>query len=250
MLVYSNLDDRRGFVWFMTTGYWQRIRERPRLLLLSALLLLGPTVGAGIWAHTNPVDAARVMPEVGAIAAQPPPEADRNLSLDMSTGFATAIFTNNIRVALIAFAGGLTLGLLTGWLLLTNGLLVGLLTGIEIAYGNGSVLFQLIVPHGVLELSLIIVAGAAGLRLGDALLRPGNRPRTERLAVEGRSCVEVALGTAVWLVPTGLVEGFITPAGYGLGAALIIGISLGALFWGLVLWRGRGEHAATSAPVP
>lgn len=237
-LVYSNLGERQGFVWFLTTGYWRRIRERPGLLLTSLLLLVVPTLGFGIWAHADPATATRVVPQVAQISAQPAPEADKQLSVDASTGFATMIFTNNIRVALIAFAGGMTLGLLTGYMLITNGVLVGLLGGAEIANGYGSVFFQLVVPHGVLELSLIAVAGAAGLRLGDALLRPGRQSRVENLVAEGRAAIEIALGSAFWLVPCGIVEGFVTPAGLGLPAAIVIGVGLGALYWGLLWWRG------------
>ena len=86
------------------------------------------------------------------------------------------------------------------------------------------------------------------------------------LAAEARIAVEIVLGTAPWLVLAGLVEGFITPRGLGLGPVIVIGASLGAVYWALVLWRGRparddaylevaeprsgAQHAATPAPVP
>jgi hypothetical protein len=59
--------------------------------------------------------------------------------------------------------------------------------------------------------------------------------------------VAIVLGTAPWLVLAGLVEGFFTPGGYGLGAALGVGLGLGALYWALLLWRGRPPHVEPSA---
>jgi uncharacterized membrane protein SpoIIM required for sporulation len=103
----------------------------------------------------------------------------------------------------------------------------------------------------VLELSGIVVAGAAGLRMGWALIDPGNRTRGEALRSEARAAVEIVLGTAPWLVVAGLVEGFLTPAGAGLDAVLAVGLSLGAVYWGLVLWRGTPDADSaelTAAP--
>jgi len=114
------------------------------------------------------------------------------------------------------------------------------------AAGNGEALWRLIAPHGVLELSLIVVAGAAGLRTGWALLHPGHLTRMESLSREGRAGVEMALGAAVLLVPCGLVEGFVTPRGLSLGAALTVGIALGVAFWAMVLWRGRAPRAVAA----
>ena len=97
-------------------------------------------------------------------------------------------------------------------------------------------------------------------------MSPGHRRRGAALAAEARVAVEIVLGTAPWLVLAGLVEGFITPRGLGLGPVIVIGATLGAVYWALVLWRGRparddaylevaerpsgSHHAATPAPAP
>jgi hypothetical protein len=75
--------------------------------------------------------------------------------------------------------------------------------------------------------------------MGWALVSPGHRRRGIALATEARVAVEIVLGTAPWLVLAGLVEGFITPRGLGLGPVIVIGATLGAVYWALVLWRGR-----------
>ena len=111
--------------------------------------------------------------------------------------------------------------------------------GLAIGAGNGRSFFELVTAHGVLELSCIIVSGAAGLRLGWSIIDPGNRHAWRSAAPRSRAPpIEIMLGTAPWLVVAGLVEGFLTPSGTGLPTVLAVGFSLGAIYWGLVLWRG------------
>jgi uncharacterized membrane protein SpoIIM required for sporulation len=243
-LVYGSQARRRSPLSFLATGYGQRVSERPVLLAVSALLLLGPLVLCALWAHDDPGTAARVAPEMFQGVTEPKPGgADLGLSSADRAAFSIRIFVNNIRVAFTAFAGGITAGLLTAGALLYNGLLIGVVTGLAIESGNGDVFFQLVIAHGVLELSCIVVAGMAGLRVGWALVDPGRRRRSEALAAEARVAVELVLGTAVWLVVAGLVEGLLTPAGLGRAVNWSVGLGLGALFWALVLLRGRRPSA-------
>ncbi|MCU1499090.1 MAG: protein of unknown function transrane [Acidimicrobiales bacterium] len=254
-LLYASVGRRQSVVHFATTGYWRRVRERPIHLLLSALALFVPAVLIGTWATANPTAATRVA-EVSPMTATlaegggRDPDAEKVTEPAVNAGFSASIFTNNARVALAAFAGGMSGGVLTIASLVFNGLLLGFVAGLSVNGGNGEALVRLVVPHGVLELSLIVAAGAAGLHLGWALVRPGHRTRIEALAVEGRAGVELALGSAALLVPCGLVEGFVTPRGLSLPAALAVGLTLGAVYWALVLWRGRPEPAGDTEALP
>ena len=230
---------------FLTHGYWRRIRERPALLAISALLLFGPAVVAGVWGWNDPGAAGALVPSTSEAVARPRPEgSDLRLSRGERASFSAGIFTNNLRVTFAAVAGGISFGLLTAGVLLFNGVLIGVVAGLGVAAGNGSVMLELIVPHGVLELSCIVVAGAAGLRMGWAMIDPGRRPRSRALSEEAGAAAELALGTAPWLVLAGVVEGFVTPAGVGLGPALVIGFALGAVYWALALSRGRPVRTA------
>jgi uncharacterized membrane protein SpoIIM required for sporulation len=232
---------------FVTTGFWRRVAERPAFLLISALALFGPLLAVGFWSHANPARAAQVA-QVSELSAgigdgeMRDPDTETVTDVGMNAGFSASIFTNNVRVSLAAYAFGLTGGALTIVALVFNGLVIGVVGGLATEAGNGEALWRLIAPHGVLELSLIVVAGAAGLRTGWALLRPGHLTRMESLAKEGRAGLEMALGSAVLLVPCGLVEGFVTPRGLSLSMALTVGFSLGVAFWALVLWRGRPQR--------
>ena len=125
-------------------------------------------------------------------------------------GVSIGIFINNIQVTFLAYAGGITLGLLTGYVLATNGILLGAVAGLATGAGNGGDLLRLIVGHGVLELSCIAVAAAAGLRVGWSLVEPGPGTRAEALRAEAARSVGIVLGTMPWLVLAGLVEGFVT----------------------------------------
>lgn len=236
-VVYGSNVRRASAVDFVTSGYWRRVRERPGPLALAALLLFAPLLAAGLWAWADPGGAGGLMPSTSEAVARPRPEGS-NLGLTPGerAAFSAGIFTNNIGVTFAAMAGGITFGLLTAGVLLFNGLLIGVVVGLGVAAGNGSVLVELIVPHGVLELSCIVVVGAAGLRMGWALVDPGRRPRAQALATEARAAVELALGTAVWLVVAGLTEGLVTPLGIGPWPAVAVGVGLGAVYWGLV-WR-------------
>jgi uncharacterized membrane protein SpoIIM required for sporulation len=229
----------RALVEFATTGYWRVVIGRPGVLAVAVIALAGPCLLAAIWALHDPAAALGLVPGVFKGAAQP---HIRHLPLGAATQavLASSIFTNNIRVSFLAFAGGLTLGFGTIGLLAYNGALLGALAGITIQAGNFSVFTRYVVPHGLLELSCIAVSGAAGLRLAWAVIDPGTLPRGASLRAAARPAVLLALGTAPWLVAAGLTEGFITPRGLPLGAALAVGLFWFTVYWGLVAVRGRG----------
>lgn len=250
VLVYRTPRRRGSFRHWLTTGFYTRVRERPRILLAAVVLLWGPSIGFAVWADHDPATATRVArasPLAGEAAdsAASGGGGARALGPGDSASFATQIFTNNIRVSLLALAGGMTGGLLTAGLLLFNGATVGVVVGLFTANGAGPVAVTYLAPHGFLEWSLVTLAGAAGLRVGAALVAPGHRPRGEALVSEMRAAAEMALGVAVWLVPTGLVEGFVTPRGLSPGVALTVGVVVAAPLWLLVAWRGRPERDGT-----
>ncbi len=233
--VYAD-EARRQSPWaFLTTGYWQRIRERPVLLALAAALLLVPAALAWIWGLQDPAAAIGVVP--GQFRGSGDPVAG-SLSISDEAGFAGTIFTNNIRVTFAAVAGGILLGLGSAALAIYNGLLLGALGGIAQHDGEGERFVALVTAHGILELSCIVVATMAGLRIGWAIVEPGRMTRLQSLRAEARPALELILGTMPWLVLAGLVEGFFTGSGPTVVPSLIVGFALGGLYWAMVAWRG------------
>jgi uncharacterized membrane protein SpoIIM required for sporulation len=246
-LVYAVPARRGSLRAFLATGYWQLLAERRTALLISAALLLAPWLLSALWALSDPSAAASLVPgDYSSITEPRPAGQDLGLSPSEEAAFSSQIFTNNIRVAMLAFAAGILAGLGTAAVLILNGVLLGVVSGLAIGAGNGRAFFELVTAHGVLELSCIVVAGAAGLQFGWALVEPGRRTRGDSLRREARPAVALVAGTAPWLVVAGLVEGFVTPAGTGLATVLVVGFGLAAIFWGLMLWRGR----STDEPEP
>ncbi|CAN5757086.1 stage II sporulation protein M [soil metagenome] len=246
-LVYAAPSRRFSWLRFLTSGYWRLVAERPMLLVVSAVLLLAPAaLGVG-WALDDPGAAGGLLPPQYREVSEPRTTGtDLGFSPEEQAGFAAEIFTNNIRVSFLAFAGGITGGVLTAVVLLFNGVLLGTVGGLAWEAGNGEYFVELVAAHGVLELSCIVVAGSAGLRLGWTIVDPGRLPRLTALRREARRAVLVALGTAPWLVLAGLVEGFLTPRGLGLAQALGIGVALGLVYWTLVIWRGFSTTTSTA----
>jgi uncharacterized membrane protein SpoIIM required for sporulation len=227
-----------GWRAFASRRYWQLIASRPLLLGLCAFFLLAPTILVVAWSRYDPNRAASLLP-AGFTGGRDSP-GDLGLSVGRQSVFASIIATNNIRVSFLAFAAGITAGIGTGYVLITNGLILGAVIGASINAGQGDAVTALIVPHGVLELSIIIVTAAAGMRMGWALVDPGTERRSVSLIREARVAIMIIIGTIPWFIVAGLVEGFYTPAGFGVGPAILVGVSLGVLYWGLVVWRGRG----------
>jgi uncharacterized membrane protein SpoIIM required for sporulation len=241
-LVYDTRARRGSLVRFATRGYWRLVAERPLALLLAAALLFAPAALAGGWALRDPAAATGLVPgEFRPVTEQEEPW--RELGPAQQAQFSSYVFTNNIRVTALAFAGGVFFGLLTALILVFNGVLLGAVAGLMIGAGNLRGFVELVTAHGVLELSCIVVGGAAGLRLGWALVEPGRLPRRVSAVREARRTVAMVIGTAPWLVLAGLVESARADwARLGLPAVLAVGFGLGALYWGLVLWRGRPGH--------
>lgn len=252
--VYAERSRRLSPVRFFGTEYWRRVRERPRLLLLAALLLIVPGLLGGLWAGEDPGAAIGLVPE-DFLPTVESPGGDQGLTGAESGAFSSSVFTNNIQVAFLSLAAGIALGVGTVLVLLYNGLILGVVFGLTIENGQGTPLVEQVASHGLLELSCIVVAAAAGLRLGEAILRPGRRKRGDALVEEARGAVETVLGTAPWLVVAGFVEGFVSPRGIGWLGAVLVGAAFAGAFWLLVALRGgrpAEEDAAEEAggPVP
>jgi uncharacterized membrane protein SpoIIM required for sporulation len=138
---------------------------------------------------------------------------------------------NNIRVSFMAFGSGVLAGLLTTWIMVFNGLMLGGLTGLTAHYGIGFDLWNFVIGHGVIELSVIFMAGGAGLTLGWAIISPGLHRRRDALTIAARKSINLILGCIPLLIIAGTIEGFISPAenipwpvkwGVGLGTGLLL----------------------------
>lgn len=152
--------------------------------------------------------------------------------------FAALVWLNNTRVAALCIALGV-LGVPVVWLLFTNVLNVAIIGSIMVRADRGQVFFGLILPHGLLELTAIFVAGGVGLRLFWSWVAPGALTRSGSLAREGRTAVTVAMGLGVVLLVSGVIEAFVTPSPLPTWARLAIGVLAEVAFLAYVFVLGR-----------
>jgi uncharacterized membrane protein SpoIIM required for sporulation len=238
--LYSASGRRGSARRFIAAGYWRAVRERGRIVALAWVLLVVSTALATGWALRDPAAAAGLVP--GSLSGGGGgPQRAIGLGASQSAALSVTIFTNNIGVTFLAFAAGIAFGILPALLLLYNGAVLGAVAGIASGAGHTADVIELIVPHGLLELSCIAVSAAAGMRMGWALVEPGSRTRSAALAAEAPRAVIVVLCTAPFLVVAGLIEGFVTPRHLPLLPALAVGVGAAAPYWLAVARLGRGE---------
>jgi uncharacterized membrane protein SpoIIM required for sporulation len=159
-------------------------------------------------------------------------------SSNAAGAFAAQVWTNNAWIAAVSIATGIT-GVLPAFVFLQNAVAVGTAGGVMASCGRLDLFFGLITPHGLLELTAVFIALAAGLRLFWAWVDPGPRPRLESLSAEGRALFGVALGLVPVLLISGLVEAFVTPSPLPTWARITVGALVWAAFVAYALVIGR-----------
>ena len=149
---------------------------------------------------------------------------------------SSAIMTNNLTVSFITFAGGIVFGLGTFFALFSNGMMLGVIGAACHHYEMSMKLWSFVAPHGALELPSIIIAGAAGFRLGHAMLFPGALRWRESVARGGIEATQLVSGIIPLLVIAGCLEGFFSPSHAAVWLKFTVG---GLLFTLLNLWLFR-----------
>lgn len=229
---------------FVTTNYPRLFRETAVFFVVAMLLFVVPALITALFTYFQPETATTILP---ADAHQLIPLIeDQELWVDIPVGdrpYASSfIMTNNIQVAFLAFAGGVLGGVTTVYVMIYNGLLVGGLTGLTSYYGVGGELWAFIIGHGVVELTVIWLAGGTGLMLGWAILRPGLRQRRDQLALTANKAVRLLVGCVPLLVIAGTIEGFISPAeNVPPLAKWLVGMGTGVLLYSYLLLAGRED---------
>ncbi len=143
---------------------------------------------------------------------------------------ASWIMTNNITVCFAEFALGITAGIGTIYLLLTNGLLIGVIGAACWQGGMSGQLWSFVAPHGVLELPAIFIAGGAGLLIARGILFPGNLSRRDSLVFYGGQAGRLILGIVPILVIAGTIEGFISPSSFPAAGKFALAAVIATLF--------------------
>jgi uncharacterized membrane protein SpoIIM required for sporulation len=203
----------------------------------------------GLWIAKSPVVQASLLPPA-QVKQLVNSEFRGYYSQYPAASFAAKVWLNNAFVALESLVFGILLCVPTLLVLLENAANIGVDGGLMVAHGRGVEFFALILPHGMLELSAVFLAAAAGLRLGWRIIDPGPLPRSQALAVAGRETITLALGAAGALLVSGLIEAFVTPSPLPTWARIGIGACAeAALLTYVVVLGRRGVAAGLSADI-
>ena len=241
---------RRGLTQFATVTFPAAIYSLRRYILVAALLTFVPWAVFQIWLSVSPKAFDVAAPD-GSGQQYINQDFEDYYSNQPSQDFATQVFFNNIRVGFLAFAAGILLCVVTAALLAWNGANGGMAGGLFTHAGQADKFWGLILPHGLLELSAVVVAGAAGLRIGWAIIDPGDRPRFNALTDEARRSGSVLAGLVVAFLMAATVEGFVSGKPWPTSVRVGIGITAFLLFWGwTIAYAVRVRHDGDEGYTP
>lgn len=202
-----------------------------------ALASIALAVATGVHVFTSP-EAQAMMGSPGELRQYAETEFANYYTNHPPSSFTAMVWTNNAWIAAQCVAFGVT-GVWPVFVLVSNAVNVGGAGAVMALHGGLDEFFQLILPHGLLELTAVFVAAAAGLKIFWTVVDPGGRPRGRAVSEEGRALFSVAIGLVAVLGVSGLVEGFVTPTALPWGVKIAIGAVVWLLFWVYVFALGR-----------
>lgn len=243
-------DGRRRTHWRRAVDFYARdlpllFRQEVRLFItVAALFLAGGAIGAGAVIMDPAADEVMIPPQHRRYTPHErvsqeeltTAQAEQGRRTTAAATFSSFLFTHNLQVAILAFALGLTAGLGTLLIVFVNGVPLGALAASYHLFGEGLFFWAWIMPHGILELTAIFVAGAAGLVLARGLLAPGQRARLDALRRSSHRATLLFLGVVPLLAGAAIVEATLSQlhepyAPYELKLLVAGMLGLVAYFW-------------------
>jgi uncharacterized membrane protein SpoIIM required for sporulation len=235
---------RRRLMHFYRRGFPQLYRAILSYTIAAFVLFILPALAAfwAVAADPNWIYVIEGAEIAGLVAEVERGELWTDIAPGVRSAAASLIMTNNIQVMFLTFAGGLTAGLMTLWVMVSNGMHLGAIFGLLTVHNLAAGLAEFVVAHGVVELSVIFLAGGCGLYVGDGLLRPGLASRKDVLVQRTRISVQLILGSVPFLVVAGLIEGFLSPSAAPWWVKVAVGVLTGAALYAYWLGVGRTQE--------
>lgn len=236
---------------FILAGFPRVVRREWRLVTIAALLFFGSLITMGLLVYGFPDLIYSVLDpqEVTQMQAMYDPNASRiGQAVERAAEDDWMMFgyyiLNNISIAFQTFATGLFFGLGSLFFLLYNGLTIGAVAGHLTGIGSGQTFWSFVIGHGAFELTAIALAGAAGLKLGWALVAPGARTRVEALRLAAGTSMQLVYGVVLFLLIAAFIEAYWSAMSWPQPAVkYATGVVLWALVIAYLLFAGRNRHA-------
>ena len=232
--------DKEGAWTFLLKTMPRQIRANASWIIIASVLFTASALLSFYLTAVSPNFAYAFLPD--EYIETIPVESDKSGDSDnnwVAPIMSSAIMVNNIRVSVLAFGLGLTCGIGTVYVLITNGFLLGSLSAIFTLKGETLVFWSLILPHGIWELTAIFIAGGTGLKLGYSLIRPGIYRRQDALLQAARNVTGLIVFVVILLIAAGIIEGFFTPSNIDpvlkLAFAAVTAVVL--IFYFILVWR-------------
>ena len=236
-------------IWrFYRNEYPALFRRNLRLVLLAfALFALGGVAGT-LTTIRHPQFLERMVPPT-LVQKIERKEMWTDSIVAVKPMASSSIATNNLSVSFAAFAFGITGGVITTFMMLFNGLLMGVIGTACAQAGMSLKLWSFVAPHGALELPAIFIAGAGGFRIAQGMLFPGTLPRGLSLARSGLEAVKLLFGVIPMLLIAGVIEGFFSPSNLPVGLKFAVSAALATLLV-LYLYSRPAAELRSSKPEP
>lgn len=234
----------------------QSVRGHGGHLLAAALLFIVPAIAVGLACYADPAfilhltdaDQARSFDRMYG-------ESERALGRTRDAATDWQMFgyyvMHNIGLGFQCFAGGLFVGLGSLFFIVFNGVFLGGVAGYLTARGHAENFYSFVITHGAFELTAIVLAGAAGLKIGHALIAPGRHTRLEALRLAAADAIVVVYGVIGMLVLAAAIEAFWSSARWVIPE---VKYGVGAACWALVIaylgWQGRPPRASARTKGP
>lgn len=231
---------------FLFRDFPRAVRRYFGWIALSACLFTGSLAASATYLHQHPGMAWSIAsPEMREhIIGHERAQHLQNPEVDPTQGQSAFYATNNARVALYLFAGGISAGLITLYGLIHNGLIVGTSLVLMDNIDGYQTLLNFMVAHAFTELLALFIAAGGGFVIAHAILRPGPKSRRHALAAAAKSAIQLALGAAGMMVIAAVIEAWVSPATspFSVDFKMQLGLA-SAAFW-LVYFSlaGRWQH--------
>lgn len=215
-VLYQNRRRQSQRVWeFVVAGFPALVRREWRLVAVATLLFFGPAAGllAVLQLFPDFVHYLLTPEQIASFHEMYDPAARRIGMREADTSLLMFGFYiwNNVRIGFQTFAGGLLAGVGSVWFLAANGVVIGAVAGYLTQIGYGQTFWSFVAGHSSLELLAIVLSGSAGLRLGLAVIAPGNQSRRSALVAAARPAVRMMYGAALMFLAAAFVEAFWSP---------------------------------------